>query len=92
MRLEWQYKNYEVRTTDYVGGEPYVELFKHREGNGYYTIGHFEKDLNGHYELVFSGDKPIMDLGDMDVSGIWKQLYAVKALLELSDENVNLKT
>ena len=85
--FHWKYKDFEIRSENAFdkGGNPYIELVKWVEkdsGKRYcYTLAYYKWDSEGG-ELIFVGNRPFVDIAEIDIQPIWKQLWLACAMLK----------
>ena len=86
MELNWKKGDFEVRTTQVLDGEPYVELIKWQTdglGRRYcFTLAYFRKSKEGNVSLCFVNDRPFEELAEIDINSIWKELFLTEKILE----------
>ena len=85
--FNWKFKDYEIRTTHSYGEKPvpYLELVKwywHNNRQYCYTLAYWYKNQDDGYELHFVGDRPLSDIGELDIGTIWRQLYLAQQMFE----------
>ncbi len=84
--INWTKGDLEIRTTQSVDNEPYVELIKwNTDENGRrwcFTLAYFRKNSDGDASLVFVSDRPFKEIAEIDINDVWKELWLTCLLLQ----------
>lgn len=84
--FNWKYNDFEIRSSDPINktGFPYIELVKWREENNRkhcFTLALYNWDDEGG-ALQFIGNRPFLEIAEIDIQPIWKQLWLACEMLK----------